>query len=101
MKQGIYLKKAKISKQKLSKTRTRAHGFGKEVKFDIDNIEKVIEQAKEVSKKYNMSPDELVKPNLNVTKVLKDKLLKHYPNRFGFETLKDDYKNKKDKKNKK
>lgn len=98
MKQGIYPKKARISKQRSSRTRANAHGFGKEIKFDIHNIEEVIEQAKKVGKKYNMSPEKLVKPNLNVTKVLKDKLLKHYPNRFGFETLKDDYKDKKNKK---
>jgi len=92
MKPSAYAKKAKISKQRSSKTRASTHGFGKSIVFDIDNIEKVIEQAKKVGKKYNMSPEKLVKPNLNITRVLKDKLLKHHSNRFDFKTLKSDYK---------
>ncbi len=86
MKSKSYLRKAKIATQKSSKTRA-SKVFGKPVPFLLDDIEKTLDQARKVSKKYKMDPSKLVKPELNRVKNLKKQLMTHFPNRFGFETM--------------
>ncbi|MBN1783382.1 MAG: hypothetical protein JW812_00240 [Alphaproteobacteria bacterium] len=79
--------KAKISSQKASETRLDPKGFGEVISFDLDHIEKTLEQAKKVSEKYKIDPSKLVKPTIDKEKELKKQIMAHNPNRFGFKTL--------------